>query len=487
MIAFLLAAALAAPQQMTTELVTTGLQAPTFITSDPNDTSRLYVLEQDTAAIRLIKDGVLLPEPVLILDAFATETGERGLLGMAFHPDYANNRYFYVNFTDLEGDTVVQRFRMLTSNPDKADRRSGYNIFTVDQPFPDHNAGMLAFSPMDNYLYIALGDGGAGWIGDPNNRAQSGNTPLGKLLRIDVDNGDPYGIPSDNPFVGPGNPIDEIWSLGLRNPWRFSFDRQTGDLWLGDVGQLEWEEIDFQPASSPGGENYGWRLKEGLACFNPASNCDQPGLTDPILVYDHVADPFRCAVISGYVYRGTALPHMQGHFFFGDWCSSQIWTLRLNELGVVKDFTERTDELAPPAGLDIIGLSSFGEDADGELYFCEYADGEIYKIVPDPASFVLEADPLQGANFNTVRVSGATPEANLFFFVSVSGPGTTTVSELNVDLGLLNPVLAQTEVADATGNAQIQRFISGRLIGKKVWIQTAQIDRVSNFVTGVFE
>lgn len=236
---------------------------------------------------------------------------------------------------------------------------------------------MLAFGPNDGYLYIGMGDGGSG--GDPQNRAQNDGELLGKMLRIDVDGGLPYGIPPDNPFVEPGLPLDEIWAKGLRNPWRYSFDRLTGDLYIGDVGQNLYEEIDFQPASSTGGENYGWRLMEGNHCYNPPSNCDPGGLIYPIYEYTHGGSPFRCSITGGYVYRGNAIPDLQGTYFFGDYCSGQIWSFRYDGSSVT-EFTERTSQLAPGGGMSIDEISSFGEDAEGNIYIVDLG-GEVFKVI----------------------------------------------------------------------------------------------------------
>jgi len=235
---------------------------------------------------------------------------------------------------------------------------------------------MIAFGPNDGYLYIGMGDGGAG--GDPGDRAQDSLEFLGKMLRIDVDSGSPYAIPPSNPFVSNAGYLDEIWALGLRNPWRYSFDRASGDLYIADVGQNIYEEVSFQTNSSSGGENYGWRLMEGFHCFEPPSNCDTlVGLTDPIHEYSHGGSPFRCSITGGYVYRGCAIPDLDGTYFFGDFCSGHIWTFKYDG-DTLTEFADRKSEI----GLGTIGISSFGEDYFGELYICDLA-GSVYKIVPD--------------------------------------------------------------------------------------------------------
>jgi glucose/arabinose dehydrogenase len=362
--------------QLTTVRVASGLSAPVFVTSPPGDFDRLFIVEQ-TGRIRILTGGEVLPNPFLDISDNVSYGGERGLLGLAFHPDYTDNGFFYVNYTDNDGNTVIARFSV-SDDPNLADPSSDATILTIDQPYGNHNGGMIAFGPQDGYLYIGMGDGGSG--GDPENRAQDDGQLLGKLLRIDVDGGFPYAIPPDNPFAGPGDPLDEIWAKGLRNPWRFSFDRETYDLYIGDVGQNLWEEIDFQPAASQGGENYGWRLMEGNHCYNPPSDCDPGGLTYPIYEYSHGGSPFRCSITGGYVYRGSAIPDLAGTYFFADYCSNQIWSFRYVD-GDITEFTDRTDELDPGSGMSIDDISSFGQDANGELYIIDLG-GEVFKIVP---------------------------------------------------------------------------------------------------------
>ncbi len=362
--------------EITTTRVASGLSSPVFVTSPPGDLQRLFIVEQP-GIIKILKDEVILPDPFLDITARVSFGGERGLLGLAFHPDYDNNDYFYLNYTNNSGNTVISRFDV-TGDPDIADDASEFILLTISQPFSNHNGGMIAFGPFDGYLYIGMGDGGSG--GDPGNRAQNDGLLLGKMLRIDVDGDDPYGIPPDNPFFGPGDPLDEIWAKGLRNPWRFAFDRLTGDLYIGDVGQNAWEEIDYQPGSSPGGENYGWRLMEGNHCYNPSNDCDPGGLTYPIYEYSHGGSPFRCSVTGGYVYRGSAIPDLQGRYFFADYCSDQIWSF-LYDGNNVTELIDRTLELDPGDGLTINDISSFGEDAAGELYIVDLG-GEVFKIVP---------------------------------------------------------------------------------------------------------
>src|SRR5262245_36732420 len=276
------AAAVSSQTALTTEMVASGLSSPVFVTSPPGDCSRLFVVEQ-TGAIRIVKNGSLLATPFLDINTLVLFGGEQGLLGMAFHPSYAANGFFYVNYTRKpDGATVVARYSV-SANPDVADRGSVLPLLVIAQPFDNHNGGMLAFGPNDGFLYIGMGDGGSG--GDPFNNAQNPDVLLGKMLRIDVDHASPplaYAIPPSNPFAGAAAGADEIWSVGLRNPWRFTFDRANGDMYIGDVGQNSVEEIDFEPAGSPGALNYGWRCMEGTSCTGledpPKCSCNAPNL-----------------------------------------------------------------------------------------------------------------------------------------------------------------------------------------------------------------
>ncbi|MBA3531356.1 MAG: PQQ-dependent sugar dehydrogenase [Ardenticatenales bacterium] len=340
-----------------------GFANPVDIASAGDD--RLFVVEQ-AGRIRVVEsDGRVRPTPFLdIVGRVNSDGNEQGLLGLAFHPGYASNGYFYVNYTNSAGDTVIARFQV-SSDPNVANGQSEHLILGIDQPYANHNGGDLAFGP-DGYFYIATGDGGGG--GDPQNRAQNGGTLLGKVLRIDVDGGDPYAIPPTNPFVDNPAVLDEIWALGLRNPWRYSFDRETGDLYIGDVGQGAREEIDFQPASSNGGENYGWRLMEGTLCYNPTTNCNPGTLTLPITEYDH---DLGYSVTGGYVYRGSRFPAMVGYYLFADYGTGRFWSLRRDGAGR----WQRT-EVGNFSGT----YSSFGEDAQGELYVAGHTAGIIYHL-----------------------------------------------------------------------------------------------------------
>ena len=316
--------------------------------------------------------GTVLPTPFLNIDPIVGSGGnEQGLLGLAFHPNYASNGYFYVNYTNNSGDTRVSRFSV-TANPDVADPSSELVIYAFNQDFSNHNGGDLSFGPADGFLYIGTGDGGSG--GDPNNRAQNPLNAQGKMIRIDVDNpalGSNYGIPATNPFVGDNTVLPEIWALGLRNPWRFSFDRLTHDMYIGDVGQGAWEEIDFQPASSAGGENYGWRCYEGNNSFN-TSGCGPVGnYTFPIHEYESNF-PEGCSITGGYVYRGSTYPNLYGKYIYVDYCAGNFWYLEPDGNGGWNNVF-----LTNEANFE---FSTFGEDQDGELYVAALDDGIIYQV-----------------------------------------------------------------------------------------------------------
>lgn len=366
---------------ITTVRVASGLTRPIGVFHAPGDTSRIFIIEKQ-GFIRILENGVLLPAPFLDVDAITgggtSTSSEQGLLGLAFHPDYANNGLFYIDHTNNAGSTVIAEYQV-SGNPNVANAASRRELLTIAQPFTNHNGGWIDFGP-DGFLYISMGDGGS--AGDPGNRAQNTTVLLGKLLRIDVDgnnssNGQ-YGIPPSNPFVGTAG-ADEIWAYGLRNPWRNSFDRQTGDLWIADVGQGTWEEINVQPANSTGGENYGWRCYEGNAAYNTTGCGPASNYVFPIHVYSHANG---CSITGGYVYRGCKMPENHGAYFFADYCSNIIWSLRYNGT-IGYDLTNRTTELAPGGGLSITSITSFGEDANGEIYICDQNGGEVFKIVPN--------------------------------------------------------------------------------------------------------
>lgn len=355
------------------ELVVDGLDSPVFVTTAPGDfEDRLFVVEQG-GLVRIVESGTLLSEPFLDLTAEVTAGGEQGLLGLAFDPAYGANGFFFVNYTDLNGDTRIVRYTV-SADENVADESSALDILGVGQPYTNHNGGMLAFGPFDDYLYVGLGDGGSS--GDPENYAQRPSTLLGSMLRIDVlgaDAADPYFIPLANPFVNVQDFRPEVWAFGLRNPWRYSFDRQTGDLYIADVGQNALEEVSVQPASSDGGENYGWRRMEGTSCYNPSTGCNQGNLVLPVYEYPHSEG---CSITGGYVYRGDAIPALQGRYLFADYCEGWIRSFELVG-GVATDVRDHSDELAP--GGNVV---SFGQDNEGELYVVDHG-GAVYRIVPN--------------------------------------------------------------------------------------------------------
>jgi hypothetical protein len=349
--------------------VATGFSRPILVTSPPGDTQRIFVVEQ-TGTIRVVSGVAIVPAPFLDLSGSVACCGEQGLLGLAFHPDYAQNGYLYVNYTDLGGTTRVVRYTV-SADPDVADPASASAVLSQPQPFANHNGGMLAFGP-DGYLYVALGDGGSG--GDPQGNGQNLGTWLGKMLRVDVDGGSPYAVPPTNPYVGVASARPEIWASGLRNPWRFSFDRLTGDLYIGDVGQNAREEVDVEPAGLPGGRNYGWNLMEGSTCHQ--AGCAAAGLTLPVLDYANPAE--GCAVTGGHVYRGSAIPGLAGRYLYADFCEGWVRSFTL-AAGAAAD--RREWPTLSPGG----PIASFGEDGRGELYIVEYgASGAVYRIVPRP-------------------------------------------------------------------------------------------------------
>jgi len=338
-----------------------GFNQPVNIAHAGDGSGRIFVLEK-VGVIKVVRNGTVSAAPFLDISGLVQSAGgEQGLLGIAFPPGFSTKQYFYVDYTGLSGvtgDTVVARYPV-SLDPDVADPAGGVTILTQAQPFENHNGGHLSFGP-DGFLYLAFGDGGSG--GDPFNNAQSLAVLLGKILRIDVESGvSPYAIPAGNPFGS------EIWAYGLRNPWRFSFDRGTGDLFIADVGQNQFEEVNFQPAASSGGVNYGWNIMEGLHCFTDPA-CSQAGLTLPVVEYDHLSGD--CSVTGGFVYRGAQYPSLQGIYLYGDFCSGRIWGLRRN--GLVWENQLLLDTT--------LNISSFGEDEAGNLYVADITAGVIYKI-----------------------------------------------------------------------------------------------------------
>jgi glucose/arabinose dehydrogenase len=349
--------------------IVSGLSFPLYLTAPAGDLSRLFIVEK-TGGVRIVKDGTLLPDPFLDLSAQVSGGNEQGLLGLAFPPDYATSGRFLVHYTDTEGDTRLSVFQV-SPNPDIADESSEQVILTADQPFSNHNGGQIVYGP-DGYLYFGLGDGGGS--NDPGGRGQDLTELLGSILRLDVQSGTAYTVPEDNPFVGQPDTRPEVWSYGLRNPWRFSFDRANGDLYIADVGQNELEELDIASSASGGGRgiNYGWSIMEGSQCLG-GGQCDQSGLVLPAFEYNHSQG---CSITGGYVYRGSALPALQGLYFYGDFCQGWVHSLRYTA-GTVSEVTDW------PALRAASSLTSFGEDAAGELYVIE-GSGRVSKVVAGP-------------------------------------------------------------------------------------------------------
>ena len=354
------------PPVVVLEPILRGLDVPVYVTHAGDGSGRLFVVERG-GLIRVARDGVLFPEPFLDLRATShTDDDKQGLLGMAFHPDYAANGLFYVAFTDSEGTNIVNRYQRSSDDPDVADEASATTILAIPDRLADHNLGMLAFGP-DGYLYMSIGDEGSGDPGDPYHHAQDLSSLFGSVLRVDVDGAEPYAIPPDNPFVNVEDARGEIWAYGLRSPWRFSFDRATGDLYVTDVGQSGFEEVNFQPATSPGGENYGWSIMEGGYCYPGDRECDRTGLTMPVHFYDHTVG---CSITGGYVYRGPESPLLTGKYLFADFCSGRIYALERGDDGWTRSLLLTTNLL----------ISSFGEDEAGEVYITDMRTGSVFRI-----------------------------------------------------------------------------------------------------------
>jgi glucose/arabinose dehydrogenase len=343
--------------------VASGLQSPVHLTAPASD-ARLFIVEQP-GRIRIVENGQLLPTPFLDIAAKVSSGGERGLLSVAFHPRYAQNGFLYVNYTDRAGDTRIERYRV-SANRNVADPASASLVLHVRQPYGNHNGGLVAFGP-DGMLYIGMGDGGGG--GDPEEAGQDPLQLLGKLLRIDVDAAQPYGMPAGNPYAGRSGGRGEIWALGMRNPWRFSFDRTANLLYVADVGQNRLEEVNVVPAGQAG-VNYGWDVMEASDCFEPSSGCPRAGLTLPVLEYTH---DDGCSITGGFVYRGQAIPGLQGHYLYADYCEGWVRSFRHAD-------GQALDKRSYPLP-DIGNISSFGEDSQRELYVISHR-GTVHRIAP---------------------------------------------------------------------------------------------------------
>lgn len=347
------------------ELVTGGFEKPLYLTHAGDQTNQVFVVEQ-AGRIWIVENGTRLADPFMdIVNLVGSSANEQGLLSVAFHPDYVNNGHVFVNYTNRDGDTVIARYQR-TDNRNQADEESQEILLTIAQPYGNHNGGHILFGP-DGYLYIGMGDGGA--ANDPHNYGQDVSHLLGKILRIDVDNGSPYGVPADNPFVSVDDARPEIWSYGWRNPWRIAFDALTEDMYVADVGQNQFEEVHVEFANNLGGENYGWRLMEGNHCFNP-SDCDPAALNVvlPVAEYDHAQG---CSITGGYVYRGEAFPALAGTYLYGDYCTGIIWGIRPAGDGSWEEQLLLQSDLI---------ISSFGQDEAGELYLIEHRRGDIFRV-----------------------------------------------------------------------------------------------------------
>jgi len=374
--------------QFSAELVAKGFDKPIFVTSSPDNSEILYIGEQK-GIIQKIENGMIDETPFLNLRKRVHQPlfpgDEMGFLGFAFHPDYPKNDLIFVHYNDRRGNTIVSKINIINGIGDNSTERI---ILELEQPYSNHNGGSIEFGP-DGYLYISLGDGGS--AGDPENRAQNTENLLGSILRIDINVDEGYAIPQDNPFVNNDNSKHEIWAWGLRNAWRFSFDRLNGDMYMGDVGQNKWEEINWIK-NGDDNRNFGWKVVEGMHCYpKEDSQCDKNLYVSPIFEYPNDANYVKtilgikqhnlhgCSVTGGYVYRGHNIPDIYGRYFFGDYCTGKVWSF-INNKGVIEDFQDHSQLILDAIGKKEFYLSSFGEDSNGELYLIDY-NGSIYKII----------------------------------------------------------------------------------------------------------
>jgi uncharacterized protein (TIGR03437 family) len=414
---------------------------------------RLFLVQQ-AGIIRIFRDGALLARPFLDIGSLTRGEGERGLLGLAFPPGFAEKQRFFINYTDVNGNTVIAQYRV-SADANVADSSSETILMTINQPFANHNGGQLRFGP-DGYLYIGMGDGGSG--GDPRNNAQTLSTLLGKMLRVDVEsNPGQLNIPPGNPFVNTPGARPEIWAYGLRNPWRFSFDRATGDLWIGDVGQNSYEEIDFQPASSGGGENYGWNIMEGAHCFR--DGCNTSGLVLPVAEYQNSAD--GCSVSGGFVYRGDDWPGLRGIYLYGDYCSGRIW-------GIERQGTGWNNRLLLDSPFSI---TTFGEDESGELYLGT-AGGDLRRIESSRAPRFSASGVVNAASFApglipgslaTIFVAGVLDEEGILSADRIPLP--STLAEVTVTIESIAAPLHV--VANRNGQEQVNFQVPFEIAGRQ--------------------
>lgn len=421
-----------------TQLFTNDVTSPVFLTAPPGDQTRILVVQRDGQVI-LFKNGIKQATPFLDHSDSTLSGDELGMLGLAFHPDYPDSPYVYICYTadgiGPSGHSRISRFNVMPSL-DQLDASSEQIRLTLGQPQPNHNGGMIAFGPNDGYLYIGFGDGGGS--GDNHGTIGNGQDPEtlhGKMIRIDINTASNYAIPSTNPFFGATDTLDEIWDFGVRNPWRWSFDPANGNMYIADVGQGAWEEINLAVAPNNGGTNWGWRLREGKHCFNPPSNCDPQGITtDPVYEYSHSAG--RCSITGGYVYRGSDIPAAKGRYFFADYCTGEVWSGE--KLGAT--FTDIQ------LHTNIDNVTSFGVDASGELYVCEL-DGDIYKFIPAPPCCDLAGD---ADNNGSVNIGDVT-----FIIARIFGGGVAPDCQDEADANSTNTL----NIGDAT--YLIARIFSG--------------------------
>lgn len=427
----------------------TGFSSPVEIVNAGDD--RLFVVQQ-TGVIKILNaNQTTNPSAFLNISTLISTGGERGLLGLAFHPNYATNGYFYVNYTNTTGSTVIARYSVNTVNPNLADTASGTILLTIAQPFSNHNGGTLRFGP-DGYLYIGMGDGGSG--GDPGNRAQNKNELLGKMLRIDVDNGTPYAIPPTNPYASTDG-ADEIWATGMRNPWKFSFDTVDGNLWIADVGQENVEEIN-KVAVGDGGYNFGWRCYEGNAAYNTAGCAAQNTMTFPFTTYSSASGSGSCSITGGYVYRGTAYPNFVGKYFFTDYCSDKI--------GMVNDAGTISYSAVLPGG----GFTTFGVNSSNELFIASQGNGVVYKVIDTSLSideinknaFSIYPNPASDS-FSIRSQHGEFPVALVVFDISGKKLLEKTISSDNeiIDVSGLQAGLYLINTEDNLGINSVSRLM----------------------------